>query len=86
MMRVGEGWARQIYIEEAKRNRDKFAVKICRFGDHTLKSVEALLTRAIGNPLESIKEDNGWYNVIVSTQEDEQKLMALKGRKIAGSE
>ena len=82
--RVGPYWAKKIYQEEAKKMRNKFGIRISRFGDFSLVSVENLVTRVAGeNPVE-FREQNGWYNVIVSSEEAQQRLLDLKGRKIVG--
>ena len=74
----------QLAKEEAKLKRDKKAVKINRFGDHNLGEITAFVTRVVGNPPIKLCEENGWYTVVYSTEEEQAKLMGLQGKKAVG--
>ena len=84
LRRVGPIWAKRILVEEEKRTRNQFGVKISKFGLFTQADFANFVTRIIGDAPQRIIEDQGWYKVVVTTEEAEKRLLNLKGKKVSG--
>ena len=84
LRRVGPVWAKRILVEEEKRTRGKFGVKINKVGQFSLRDFSAFLTRILGEAPLSITEDHGWFKVSLASEEQEKKVLSLRGKKIAG--
>ena len=59
LRRMGPMWANKILTEEEKRNSDKAAVKVYRFGDYTLPDLEDFVTRIAGETRTVLKRKMG---------------------------
>jgi hypothetical protein len=79
--RIGAYNAKRIMGEEAKRGRGKYVLKMARVVDFNQGSIEKLIQRTTGALPISIFEDQGWYTIVLDSEEAESKLLGLKGKK-----
>ena len=59
-------------------------MKINKVGQFSLRDFSAFLTRILGEAPLSITEDHGWFKVSLASEEQEKKVISLRGKKIAG--